>query len=211
MTDPRPTLVASDLEGVLVPEIWVAFAEETGIEQLRLTTREISDYDELMAMRLEILDQHNLKLADIQRVIAAIDPLPGAADFVAWVRRNTQFIIISDTFYEFAAPLMAKLDFPTLFCHSLEVDANDRVTGYRLRLPHPKRSALRAFRDLGFHTLAMGDSYNDIAMLDTADTGLLFNPPPNVVADHPHLPLVRTYAEAREFIAGRLRLRTLSS
>ena len=200
MPDPRPRLVASDLEGVLVPEIWIAFAEKTGIEQLRLTTRDISDYDQLMQMRMKILKERGLRLQDIQDVIATIAPLPGADDFVDWIRARTQFVILSDTFYEFAQPLMAKLGFPTLFCHSLEVDAEGTITGYRLRLDQSKRSAISAFRDLQFQTMAMGDSYNDIAMLERADTGVLFDPPDNVIDDHPNLPVVRNYSEARAII-----------
>ena len=200
MPDPRPRLLASDLEGVLVPEIWIAFAEKTGIEQLRLTTRDISDYDQLMQMRMKILKERGLRLQDIQDVIATIAPLPGAENFVDWIRARTQFIILSDTFYEFARPLMAKLGFPTLFCHSLEVDADGTITGYRLRLDQSKRNAISAFRDLQFQTMAMGDSYNDIAMLERADTGVLFDPPDNVIDDYPNLPVVRNYGEARAVI-----------
>ncbi len=200
MPDPRPRLFASDLEGVLVPEIWIAFAEKTGIEQLRLTTRDISDYDQLMQMRMAILKEKGLRLQDIQDVIATIAPLPGAEDFVDWIRARTQFVILSDTFYEFARPLMAKLGFPTLFCHSLEVDADGAITGYRLRLEQSKRRAISAFRELQFQTMAIGDSYNDIAMLERADTGVLFDPPDNVIDDHPNLPVVRNYVEARSII-----------
>ena len=200
MPDPRPRLFASDLEGVLVPEIWIAFAEKTGIEQLRLTTRDISDYDQLMKMRMKILKERGLRLQDIQDVIATIAPLPGAEDFIEWVRARTQFVILSDTFYEFARPLMAKLGFPTIFCHSLEVDADGTITGYRLRLDQSKRRAISAFHDLQFQTMAMGDSYNDIAMLERADTGVLFDPPDNVIDDHPNLPVVRNYIEARTMI-----------
>ena len=200
MPDLRPRLVASDLEGVLVPEIWIAFAEKTGIEQLRLTTRDISDYDQLMQMRLKILKERNLRLQDIQDVIATISPLPGAEQFAAWIRERAQFVILSDTFYEFAKPLMAQLGYPTIFCHSLEVDGGGTITGYRLRLDHSKQRAISAFRQLQFHTLAVGDSYNDIAMLERADIGMLFNPPQNVIDDHPHLPIFRNYAEARTFI-----------
>ena len=200
MADLRPCLFASDLEGVLVPEIWIAFAERTGIEQLRLTTRDVSDYDQLMQMRLRILKERNLRLQDIQEVIAAVTPLPGAGRFVDWVRERTQFVIISDTFYEFAQPLMAQLGYPTIFCHSLEVDAEGTITGYRLRLNQSKRKAMAAFRDLQFRTMAMGDSYNDIAMLRNADTGVLFDPPDNVIEDHPDLPVVRNYCEAQSSI-----------
>ena len=200
MPDLRPRLIASDLEGVLVPEIWIAFAERTGIEQLRLTTRDISDYDQLMQMRLKILKERNLRLQDIQAVIATISPLPGAEQFTAWIRERTQLVILSDTFYEFAKPLMAKLGYPTIFCHSLEVDEGGTITGYRLRLDQSKRKAVSAFRELQFSTLAVGDSYNDITMLEGADVGVLFNPPQNVIEDHPHLPLIRNYGEAKAFI-----------
>lgn len=200
MRDQRPPIIASDLEGVLVPEIWVEFAQRTGIDQLRLTTRDISDYDELMQMRLDVLRQRNLRIQDIQEVIADISPLPGAGEFVQWARARTQFIIISDTFYEFAMPLMAQLNFPTIFCHSLDIASDGTITGYRLRLEKPKRKAIHAFRDLQFRTLAMGDSYNDTAMLEAADVGMLFDPPENVVADYPHLPIVRNHAQAKAFI-----------
>ena len=200
MADLRPCLFASDLEGVLVPEIWIAFAEKTGIEQLRLTTRDVSDYDQLMRMRLKILKERNLRLQDIQDVIATVAPLPGAMRFVDWVRERTQFVIISDTFYEFAQPLMAQLGYPTIFCHSLEVDAEGTITGYRLRLAQSKRKAMTAFRDLQFRTMAMGDSYNDIPMLRNADIGVLFDPPTNVIEDHPDLPVVRNYCEAQSSI-----------
>ncbi|MCY3991769.1 MAG: bifunctional phosphoserine phosphatase/homoserine phosphotransferase ThrH [Caldilineaceae bacterium] len=200
MADSRPRLLASDLEGVLVPEIWIAFAEKTGIEQLRLTTRDVSDYDQLMKMRLKILKERKLRLQDIQEVIATISPLPGAGQFVDWVRERAQFIVLSDTFYEFAKPLMAQLGYPTIFCHSLEVDAAGTITGYRLRLDQSKRKAISAFGDLKFQTLAIGDSYNDIAMLKRADLGILFDPPANVIEDHPDLPVVRNYCEAQAII-----------
>jgi phosphoserine / homoserine phosphotransferase len=197
----QPPLLASDLEGVLVPEIWVAVAESTGIEQLRLTTREISDYDALMKMRIGILREQNLRLSDIQAVIATLAPLPGAADFVAWVRDRAQFVILSDTFYEFAKPLMAQLNLPTIFCHSLLIDADGFINGYRMRLEKPKRRSIKAFRKLGFRTMAMGDSYNDIPMLEKAHVGMLFAPPDNVIADYPHFPVVNTYDDARDFIS----------
>jgi phosphoserine / homoserine phosphotransferase len=197
----KPTLIASDLEGVFVPEIWVAVAEKTGITELQLTTREISDYDELMGMRLQVLQQNGLSLHDIQEVIASISPLHGAAEFLAWVRARTQLIIISDTFYEFVMPLMAQLDYPTIFCHSLNVTDDGTIVGYQLRLPsHSKRLAVQAFRDLGFRTMATGDSYNDTAMLATADSGILFCPPDNVIKDFPQFPVARSYAELQRHI-----------
>jgi phosphoserine/homoserine phosphotransferase len=196
----KPMIIASDLEGVLVPEIWIAVAEETGIDQLRVTTREISDYDRLMTMRINILREHNLGIADIQRVIATLRPLPGAQEFVHWVRERSQFVIISDTFYEFAAPLMAQMDFPTIFCHSLVIDDDGMIVGYRMRLEQPKRRSVLALQEIGFRVFAMGDSYNDIAMLDVAEHSLLFCPPDNVVADHPHFPIAGSHAEARRFL-----------
>jgi phosphoserine/homoserine phosphotransferase len=196
----KPALIASDLEGVLVPEIWVTVAEKTGIEKLRLTTREVADYDALMTMRIRILRENHLRMADIKAVIQTLAPLPGAAEFVAWIRERSQFVILSDTFYEFAAPLMAQLHYPTIFCHSLLIDDEGFIAGYRMRLEHPKRRSVKAFRKLGFRTLAMGDSYNDITMIKKADVGLLFAPPENVMADHPQFPIAHTYDEARRFI-----------
>lgn len=196
----KPLIVASDLEGVLVPEIWIAVAEATGIEQLRLTTREISDYDQLMKMRIGILKEHGLGLADIQRVIAGLHPLPGASDFVAWVRERGQFIIISDTFYEFAAPLMAQMGYPTIFCHSLVTDADGMIVDYRMRLEQPKRRSVNALQAIGFRVFAMGDSYNDVAMLDVADYSLLFCPPENVTDDHPRFSVAHTYSEVQAYL-----------
>ncbi len=196
----QPTLIASDLEGVLVPEIWIAVAEKTGIERLRLTTRDIPDYDVLMRGRIQILRDHGLRLADIQDVIATIDPLPGALDFLIWVRAHMQLVILSDTFYEFAAPLMHKLGYPTLFCNMLEVDENDQIAGYQLRQEHGKRLSVAAFRSLEFRVLAVGDSYNDTAMLAAADTGILFRPPDQIVAEFPQFPVLREYDELRAYI-----------
>jgi phosphoserine / homoserine phosphotransferase len=196
----QPILIAIDLEGVLVPEIWIAVAERTSIEGLRLTTRDISDYDQLMRGRIQILRDHGLTLADIQDVIATIDPLPGAIDFLSWARAHTQLIILSDTFYEFAMPLMRKLDYPTLFCNSLEVDEGNRIVGYRLRQHHGKRSSVAAFRSLQFRVLAVGDSYNDTAMLIAADAGILFRPPDNIVAEFPQFRVMREYDELRASI-----------
>jgi phosphoserine/homoserine phosphotransferase len=201
----KPVLLASDLEGVFVPEIWVAVARKTGISQLELTTRDISNYDELMAMRIRILREHGLRLPDIQAVIATMEPLPGAETFMDWIRRNAQLIIISDTFYEFAMPLMEKLGFPTIFCHTLQTDRDGTVTGYTLRLPHSKRRAVRAFRELGFYTVATGDSYNDIAMLSNADVGVLFDPPETIVAEFPNFSVVRSHVALQQYIADQLR------
>ena len=187
-----------DLEGVLVPEIWINVAERTGIAALRRTTRDEPDYDKLMRGRLAILDEHRLGLPDIQAVIGGMEPLDGALDFLDWLRSRTQVIILSDTFGEFAAPLMRKLGWPTLFCHSLTVDGGGRITGYRLRIQDGKRRAVEALRDLAFRVVAAGDSYNDTTMLAAADAGILFRPPQNVIDDFPQFPVTRTYAELRE-------------
>ena len=203
----QPTLLATDLEGVLVPEIWIAVAERTGIERLRLTTRDVPDYDHLMRGRIAILREHGLKLADIQAVIAGIEPLPGALDFLTWARARMPAIILSDTFYQFAAPLMQKLGQPTLFCNSLEVDSQDNVVGYHLRQRDGKRHAVAALRSLNFYVIAMGDSYNDTTMLAEADAGILFSPPSNVVAEFPHFPALHEYGELREHIAALRRQR----
>jgi phosphoserine / homoserine phosphotransferase len=193
----KPTLIATDLEGVLVPEIWIAVAEKTGIERLRLTTRDIPDYDQLMRGRIAILREQKLTLADIQNVIATLDPLPGALDFLEWARAHTQIIILSDTFYEFAAPLMLQLGYPTLFCNSLTIDAANNIVGYRMRQQHGKRLSVAAFRSLQFHVVAIGDSYNDTAMLAAADAGILFRPPDTIAAEFPQFPVMREYDELR--------------
>jgi phosphoserine/homoserine phosphotransferase len=186
-----------DLEGVLIPEIWINVAERTGIDALRITTRDEPDYDVLMKRRLGILAEHGLKLADIQQVIAGLSPLPGAAEFLDWLRERHQVVILSDTFYEFAAPLMRQLGHPTLFCHSLGIDEEGRVADYRIRLPDQKRRAVRALHDLAFRVIAAGDSYNDTSMLSEADAGILFRPPENVIEEFPHFPVTRSYAELR--------------
>jgi phosphoserine/homoserine phosphotransferase len=187
-----------DLEGVLVPEIWINVAERTGIAALRRTTRDEPDYDALMRGRLAILDEHRLGLPDIQAVIGTMAPLDGAVDFLDWLRSQTQVIILSDTFGEFAVPLMRKLGWPTLFCNSLAVDGGGRITGYRLRIPDGKRRAVEALRGLAFRVVAAGDSYNDTTMLAAADAGILFRPPQNVIDDFPQFPVTRTYDELRE-------------
>jgi phosphoserine/homoserine phosphotransferase len=186
-----------DLEGVLVPEIWIDDAEQTGIEELKRTTRDEPDYDVLMKQRLEILSKHGLGLTEIQAVIAAMSPLPGAADFLDWLRERYQVVILSDTFYQFAAPLMRQLGYPTLFCHNLEVDAAGKIVDYHLRLPDPKRRSVQAFRDLNLKVIAAGDSYNDTSMLLEADAGILFRPPENVISEFPQLPVARDYDELR--------------
>ena len=190
-------IAALDLEGVLVPEIWISVAERTGIDALRATTRDIPDYDVLMQQRLRLLDQHGLKLPDIQAVIAGLAPLDGAAEFADWLRERFQLVILSDTFYEFAAPLMRQLGWPALLCHRLESDAAGHVTGYRLRQADPKRQAVRAFQALNFRVIAAGDSYNDTSMLGQADAGILFSPPDNVVAEFPQFAVTRDYDQLR--------------
>ena len=189
-------IVCLDLEGVLIPEIWIAVAEATGIEGLRRTTRDEPDYDTLMHYRLDLLQRHGLTLTDIQRVIGTLDPLPGAVEMVAWLRERFQPVILSDTFYEFGMPFMAKLGYPTLLCHRLVV-RDDRIVGYTLRMPDQKREAVQRFRELNFRVIATGDSYNDTAMLGAADAGILFRPPANVVAEYPQFPVVSDYAALR--------------
>ena len=199
-----------DLEGVLVPEIWIAFAEKTGIDALRATTRDIPDYDVLMKQRLRILDEHGLKLNDIQKVIATLKPLDGAAEFVNWLRERFQVVILSDTFYEFSQPLMRQLGFPALLCHKLVVDENDRVVDYQLRQKDPKRQSVLAFQSLYYRVIAAGDSYNDTTMLAEADAGILFHAPDNVIAEFPQFPAVHTFEDLkREFIKASNRTLTL--
>lgn len=193
----RAVLVSLDLEGVLVPEIWIAVAEKTGIAELKLTTRDIADYDVLMKRRLAILDQHGLRLPDIQAVIATMAPLEGAGEFLSWLRERCQVIILSDTFSQFALPLMRQLGFPTIFCHQLEVDAGGRITNYLLRHPDQKRESVRAFRQLGFHVIAAGDSYNDTPMLEAAQAGIFFRPPESIAQQFPQFPVTHTYPELK--------------
>ncbi len=188
-----------DLEGVLIPEIWQAVADKTGVEALRKTTREVPDYDDLMQLRLGLLAEHDLSMGLIQSVINSLDPLPGASDFLDWARRRYQVVIISDTFYEFAAPLMEKLGWPTLLCHRLVVK-DDRITGYQMRQPDPKRCSVRAFKSLEFRVLAAGDSYNDVPMLDEADAGFFYMAPDNVRADYPQYPFAQSYAELQALL-----------
>ncbi len=184
-----------DLEGVLIPEIWINVAERTGVDALRRTTRDEPDYDVLMRYRLDVLREHGLGIADIQAVIGGMAPLDGARAFLDGLRARHPVIILSDTFYEFAAPLMAQLGWPTLFCHQLGIDAEGRVAGYHLRQQDPKRKAVLALRGLNFRIAAAGDSYNDTSMLGEADAGILFRPPDNVIRDFPQFPVTRTYPE----------------
>ena len=189
-------LACLDLEGVLVPEIWIKIAELTGIDDLRLTTRDIPDYDELMAHRLKLLDKHDLKLSIIQSVIDDMGPLPGAREFLDWLRERYQLIILSDTFYEFGMPLMRQLGSPTLFCHKLEI-RDDHIANYCLRQPDQKRKAVQAFHSLNYKVIAAGDSYNDTSMLNEADAGILFQPPQNVIDEFPQFPVTNNYEELK--------------
>lgn len=191
-----------DLEGVLVPEIWINFSEKTGIKELSLTTRDIPDYDALMKRRLAILDQHGLKLPDIQEVIQTLRPLPGAEAFLQWLKSECQVIILSDTFYEFAAPLMKQLGYPTLFCHRLEVANDGKIVDYHLRMKDQKREAVQRLKELNFKVAAAGDSYNDIAMLKEADVGILFSPPENVIREFPQFQVTQDYQELRAAFEG---------
>jgi phosphoserine/homoserine phosphotransferase len=197
-------IICSDLEGVFVPEIWINVAERTGIDDLRLTTRDISDYDVLMKRRLSILDANGLKLTDITDVIATMEPLPGARKFLDGLRARTQVVIVSDTFVEFARPLMEKLGWPTLLCHSLIIDNNGAIAGYTLRQKDGKRKVVQAFKSLNYRVLAMGDSYNDVTMLKEADKGILFRPPQNVIDEFPQFPVTTNYGELQAVLDGEL-------
>ncbi|MCG8599348.1 MAG: bifunctional phosphoserine phosphatase/homoserine phosphotransferase ThrH [Verrucomicrobiales bacterium] len=197
-------LACLDLEGVLIPEIWINFAQKTGIDELLATTRDIPDYDVLMTQRLRILKENNLKIQDIEEVIDSLGPLDGAKDFLDWLKSEFQVIILSDTFYEFAKPLMRQLDFPTLFCHKLGIDEEGNVNEYRLRMPDQKREAVKRFHELNFQVIAAGDSYNDTTMLGEADRGILFCPPQNVIDEFPQFPVATDYAALKnEFLQAR--------
>ncbi|MFZ0256798.1 MAG: bifunctional phosphoserine phosphatase/homoserine phosphotransferase ThrH [Gammaproteobacteria bacterium] len=187
-----------DLEGVLVPEIWIGVAERTGIGALRATTRDVPDYDELMRQRLFYLDQNELGIADIQAVIETMDPLPGALTFLDWLRERFQLVILSDTFYELAMPLMRRLGWPTLFCNHLDVGEGGKIISYRLRQTDQKRQAVKALRALNFRTIAAGDSYNDTNMMAEADAGIFFRPPSDIAQKFPQYPITQTYEEMRE-------------
>ncbi len=193
-------IVCLDLEGVLIPEIWIAFAEKTGIEALKRTTRDEPCYDTLMRYRLDILDKEGFKLSDIEEVIGTLDPLPGAKEFVEWVTSQTRLVILSDTFSQFAGPLMAKLGNPTLFCHDLVIDETGRIADYKLRLKDHKRKAIEAFKALNFDTFAAGDSYNDLSMIDAADNKSLYCPPERLITERPELSVARNHAELRSII-----------
>lgn len=195
-------IVCLDLEGVLIPEIWIAFADKTGIAELRATTRDIADYDELMTMRLNVLAQHKLGLPEIQEVIRTLSPLTGALEFTQWIRHHFQLIILSDTFYEFAKPMMEQLKLPTIFCHKLITDSAGKITNYKLRQPDQKRKAVQALHDLNFTVYAAGDSYNDTTMLGEADKGFLFHAPDNVRAEFPQFAAFDSYNELKQAFAN---------
>jgi len=195
-------IVCLDLEGVLVPEIWIEFSKRTGIPELARTTRDEPDYDKLMRARLQILERHRLGLPDIQKVIDGMGPLPGAGAFLERLRSRFQVVILSDTFSQFAQPLMRQLGWPTLFCHELEVALDGAVRDYRLRMPNHKRAAVAAFRSLNFRTVAAGDSYNDVAMLAEADAGIFIHPPANVAAEFPQFPVTHDYPELEAAIVA---------
>lgn len=187
-----------DLEGVLVPEIWIGVAERTGIAELRATTRDIPDYDVLMRQRLRILDEHGIGIDQFQAVIGEMGPLDGAREFLEWLKARHQVVILSDTFYEFAAPLMRQLGNPTLFCHNLSIDPTGRIADYHLRMKDQKRASVRAFHDIAFKVIAAGDSYNDVSMLSEADRGILFCPPQNVIDEFPQFPVTTDYEQLRQ-------------
>lgn len=193
-------IVCSDLEGVWVPEVWKNVAKKTGIEKLKLTTRDIRDYDELMQYRLRILDEEGLTLKDIQEVISTIKPMEGALEMIKWIQSRTRFILVSDTFEEFAEPLMKQLDYPTLLCHSLEVDDKSKITGYKLRQPDPKRKTVEAFQSLKYEVIAFGDSYNDATMVEQAEKAFWFLPPQNVIDDYPQVPVANDYDEMKRLL-----------
>ena len=195
-------VVCSDLEGVFDPEVWINVAEKTGIPELRLTTRDVPDYNVLMRSRIKILEEKGLKLKDIQEVIAQIRPLEGALEFIGWLKERTQFIVVSDTFIQFAEPLMKQLGRPTLFCHSLVIDDENRIVDYTLRQKDPKKKTVEALQGLQYQVIGMGDSYNDISMLKQSEIGILFRPPDNVIRDYPELPVVQDYEELKKILVN---------
>jgi len=198
-------MLVADLEGVFLPEIWVSVAEKTGIEGLKLTTRDISDYDVLMTKRLSILQENNLKIQDIQQVIATLEPLDGALEALNWIRQESQIIILSDTFEEFAGPMMAKLNYPTLFCHNLTIDGQGNITGYNIRVDNQKKRAVKALKSLNYHVIAFGDSYNDLGMIQEADQGFFFCPPESILRDYSEIPVTRNYSELKAMVGAALK------
>lgn len=200
MHNNKPSVITFDLEGVFIPEVWIAVADATKIDKLRLTTRDISDYDELMQHRLNVLQENDITIHDIQAVIDQMDPLPGAVEFLTWVRERTQVLIITDSYYEFVEPFLPKLNYPTVFAHTLEVADSGHVTNYRIRTENGKQRVVESLQALGFRTMGVGDSYNDTKMLLAADDASLFCPPDNVIADFPQLAVSKNYAKLTERI-----------
>lgn len=196
----QPVITCLDMEGVLFPEIWIALADKVGVQELRITTREIADYDVLMKKRLAVLKAHGITLHDIREVVKTIRPLPGVPEFIEWLRERCQVIVLSDTYYEFVGSLLNQLQFPTIFCHTLGVDSHGFITEYFLRQTDQKRHAVSALKSLGFRVLAGGDSYNDVSMLKEADAGFFFCPPASIVQEFPQFPVARTYAEFQEHL-----------
>ncbi len=190
---PRLLITCLDLEGVLIPEIWLGLADRTGLDDLRLTTRDIADYDELMQHRLRVCEQHGLGLPDIQKVVETMAPMPGAVEFLRWLQTKGEVVILSDTFREFVVPLLPQLEHPTLFCHSLEIEPSGKIANYCLRLQDQKRKAVEAFRSLNFQVVSAGDSYNDISMLKASHWGILYRPAERVVAEYPEFPVTTDY------------------
>ena len=194
-------MLCSDLEGVLVPEVWINVARWTGIDELKLTTRDISDYNALMKRRLEILKQHGITIQDIQKVIALLELMPGALDFVNWLHGRVQMVVVSDTFREFADPLLEKIGWPVLFCHHLTIDKEGNITDFNLRQTEAKKRVVEALQNLNFKVIALGDSYNDISMLRKAEHGILYRPPQNVIDDNPDIRVVSSYSQLKHLVA----------
>ena len=199
-------IICTDLEGVLVPEVWINVARWTGIDELKLTTRDINDYDALMKRRLEILHQHSITISDIQKVISLLELMPGALEFINWLHGKAQMIVVSDTFREFADPLLEKMGWPVLFCHHLTIDKDGIITNYNLRQPEAKMRVVEAIQNLNFKVIAVGDSYNDISMLRKAEMGVLFKPPQNVIDDNKDLAVVNSFLSLKKVIAEKLEI-----
>ena len=197
-------ILVADVEGVFLPEIWINVAKKTGVEELRLTTRDISDYNVLMKKRLSLLEKNNLKIQDIKNVIATLEPLDGAVDILNWIRENSQIILLSDTFEDFAKTLMVKLNYPTLLCHNLTIDKKGNIKDYNLRIDNKKKEAVKALKGMNYHVIAFGDSYNDIGMIQEADQGFFFSPPDSVITDFPDIPVTRDYSELKNMIGSLL-------
>jgi phosphoserine/homoserine phosphotransferase len=199
-------IVCCDLEGVLVPEVWINVSRWTGIDELKLTTRDINDYNALMIRRLEILHQHGITINDIQKVISLLELMPGAMDFINWLHGRTQLIVVSDTFREFADPLLEKIGWPFLFCHHLTIDKDGNITNFHLRQPEAKMKVVEAFQNLNYQVIAIGDSYNDVTMLRKAELGVLFKPPQNVINDNPDLKVVNSYNQLKNIVSDLIQL-----